>query len=42
MLELDGVALDDRSGIPLTDDQMIHRVWAVLGGDGEPPSAMAP
>ena len=30
-LELDGVALDDPSGIPLADDQQTHRVRAVLG-----------
>ena len=34
MLELDGVALDDRTGIPLADDHKVHRVRAVLG-DGE-------
>ena len=31
VLELDGVALDDRTGIPLADDQKLHRVRAVLG-----------
>jgi cyclic beta-1,2-glucan synthetase len=30
-LELDGLALDDLSGIPLTDDHQTHRVRAVLG-----------
>jgi cyclic beta-1,2-glucan synthetase len=30
-LELDGVALDARSGIPLVDDHQTHRVRAVLG-----------
>jgi cyclic beta-1,2-glucan synthetase len=30
-LELDGVALDDPSGIPLADDHQTHRVRAVLG-----------
>jgi hypothetical protein len=32
VLEVDGVALDDLMGIPLTDDQRSHRVRAVLGG----------
>jgi cyclic beta-1,2-glucan synthetase len=32
VLEVDGVALDDLTGIPLTDDQRSHRVRAVLGG----------
>jgi cyclic beta-1,2-glucan synthetase len=31
MLELDGVALDDRTGVPLADDHRQHRVRAVLG-----------
>jgi cyclic beta-1,2-glucan synthetase len=31
VLELDGVALDDRTGVPLADDQRSHRVRAVLG-----------
>jgi cyclic beta-1,2-glucan synthetase len=30
-LELDGVALEDPSGIPLADDRQTHRVRAVLG-----------
>ena len=34
MLELDGVALDDRTGIPLADDQRNHRVRAVLEEEG--------
>jgi cyclic beta-1,2-glucan synthetase len=39
LLELDGVALDDRTGIPLADDQKIHRVRVVLGDGGAPPPA---
>ncbi|MEO7996358.1 MAG: hypothetical protein ABI852_02875 [Gemmatimonadaceae bacterium] len=31
LLELDGVALDDRSGFPIVDDAQTHRVRAVLG-----------
>ncbi len=31
LLELDGVASSDRSGIPVVDDQGVHRVRAVLG-----------
>ena len=31
VLELDGVSLDDRTGIPLADDGRSHRVRAVLG-----------
>jgi cyclic beta-1,2-glucan synthetase len=31
LLELDGAASDDRSGIPIVDDKRIHRVRAVLG-----------
>jgi cyclic beta-1,2-glucan synthetase len=31
VLELDGVALDDRTGIPLANDGRSHRVRAVLG-----------
>jgi cyclic beta-1,2-glucan synthetase len=31
MLELDGVALGDRTGVPLADDHRQHRVRAVLG-----------
>jgi cyclic beta-1,2-glucan glucanotransferase len=34
VLELDGVALDDRTGVPLADDQRHHRVRAVLGKKG--------
>jgi cyclic beta-1,2-glucan synthetase len=34
VLELDGVALDDRTGVPLADDQRSHRVRAVLGEMG--------
>ncbi|HEY5220059.1 MAG TPA: protein ndvB, partial [Gemmatimonadaceae bacterium] len=30
-LELDGVALDDRTGIPLVGDEQVHRVRVVLG-----------
>ena len=30
-IELDGAALDDRTGIPLVDDQQPHRVRVVLG-----------
>ena len=41
VLELDGVALADRSGIPLTDDHATHRVRVVLGVgvDGTPAPA---
>jgi cyclic beta-1,2-glucan synthetase len=31
MLELDGLVFDDRTSIPLADDQRSHRVRAVLG-----------
>nr|MDQ6887934.1 phosphorylase [Gemmatimonadota bacterium] len=31
LLELDGVASDDRTGIPIVDDERLHRVRAVLG-----------
>jgi cyclic beta-1,2-glucan synthetase len=31
LLELDGVASDDRTGIAIVDDERIHRVHAVLG-----------
>ena len=31
-LELDGVALSDRSGIRLMDDGQVHQVRVVLGG----------
>jgi cyclic beta-1,2-glucan synthetase len=31
-LELDGVPLEDHSGIPLIDDRTIHQVRAVMGG----------
>jgi cyclic beta-1,2-glucan synthetase len=31
VLELDGVALADRSGVPLVDDAQVHRVRVVLG-----------
>ena len=31
LLEIDGVASDDCSGIPIVDDERIHRVRAVLG-----------
>ena len=34
VLELDGVAVDGGAGIPLADDQKIHRVRAVLGDGG--------
>ena len=34
VLEIDGVALDDRTGIPLGDDQRSHRVRVVLGAKG--------
>lgn len=30
-LELDGVAFDDPSGIPLADDRQTHRARAVFG-----------
>lgn len=42
VLELDGVALDDRTGIPLADDQKIHRVRAVLGNEGAQALVAAP
>jgi cyclic beta-1,2-glucan synthetase len=42
LLELDGVALDDRTGIPLAPDQQIHRVRAVLGDGGVPTLVAAP
>ncbi len=38
ILELDGVALDDRTSIPLADDERSHQVRAVLGE----PGTMAP
>ena len=34
VMELDGVALDDRTGIPIVDDQKIHRLRVVLGDEG--------
>lgn len=34
VLEVDVVALDDRTGIPLADDQRSHRVRVVLGEKG--------
>jgi cyclic beta-1,2-glucan synthetase len=37
LLELDGVALEDGAGIPLADDEKIHRVRVVLG-DGVAPT----
>ncbi len=42
VLELDGVALDDRTGIPLADDRKIHRVRAVLGNEGAQALVAAP
>ena len=36
LLELDGVALDDTTGIPLAPDPQIHRVRAVLGDRSVP------
>ena len=42
LLELDGVALDDRSGIPLADDRKVHRVRAVLGEQSPVTMANAP
>ena len=36
VLELDGVALDDRTGVPLVDDRKTHRVRAVLRDRGTP------
>jgi cyclic beta-1,2-glucan synthetase len=34
VLEVDGVALDDRTDIPIADDQRSHRVRVVLGEKG--------
>ncbi len=38
-LELDGTALDDRSGVALADDGRIHRVRVVMGDVGSPAPA---
>jgi cyclic beta-1,2-glucan synthetase len=38
-IELDGVALSDRTGVPLVDDQRTHRVRVVLGPKPVKPEA---
>jgi cyclic beta-1,2-glucan glucanotransferase len=42
VLELDGVALDDPSGVPLADDRKIHRVRVILGDRATPTVVKAP
>jgi cyclic beta-1,2-glucan synthetase len=42
ILELDGVELDDRSGVPLEDDQQTHQVRLVLGVAAAMPLIAAP
>jgi cyclic beta-1,2-glucan synthetase len=42
ILELDGEELDDRSGIPLEDDQLTHQVRLVLGAAAAAPVIAAP
>jgi len=37
-LTVDGITLDDRTGIPLADDQAVHRVRVVLGRQGASPA----
>jgi cyclic beta-1,2-glucan synthetase len=42
ILELDGEELDDRSGIPLEDDQLTHQVRLVLGAAAAVPLITTP